>query len=767
MISGKTMGSGGYPDIHAPRKVKQTNEFGVKFFEAMYDEWMGNKNARFDQWTRRVAENRKYSMGAQSVNKYKQQFSNENGDLSYMTLDWSIVPIIPKFVDILVNSAMNKDHEIKVRGIDSTSNEERQREKYRKMAGIYLRDFTKDMEALTGVSMDAYMKDVPETEDEVNLWLDLTYKQATEIAMELGIEFTFTLNDFREIFKRVCRDLVDLSKGVVRTTITSEGIKINYVDPAYFIYSYSNDPTCQNITHAGEIKYLTISELRSRVQDVLTEEDWLEMAKTHVGKYDNPTSIQRVEYFPDSGTYNYDHFKLQVIEGEFMAYENDIYERKFTRFGTCTFTNKEEGYKPPKSPKFAREVVNDTYDVWYEGIYVVGSRRVLDYRPKPNLMRKSGSITKAKCSYSIYQIAPVDGQVKSMVERMIPFADQIQLAHLKLAQHIAKARPKGAVYMVDYMENIPKGDGGDFTILEVQDIHNQTGNLYARVLDDEGNPIPFNFQELEGGVGRSLQEFIAVYNFNLERIRDVTGLNEMRDGSKPDKEALVGVQRIALEASNNATRHIDDGLRWVIKDCADSTTLMIQHVVKYRQYYKDVYDDYLSALGDVTMDIVKAMDNVPMRTFGLFVEVAPDAIEQEYLEQNIQMALAQQTIELEDASEIRRIKNVKKAEQKLRVLREKRRRDKMVEAQQNSEMNAQIQERSAVAKAQAEAQLAMAKAQAEIHVIEVKVEKEKELEKVKHGNRLVEIDKENEWKQKHIMQADKDRQSDLTKVRTH
>jgi hypothetical protein len=352
-----------------------------------------------------------------------------------------------------------------------------------------------------------------------------------------------------------------------------------------------------------------------------------------------------------------------------------------------------------------------------------------------------------------------------MVERMRPFADQIQLAHLKLAQHVAKARPRGVVYLVDYMENIPKGDGGEFTVLDVQDIHNQTGNLYARILDDEGKTVPFQFQELEGGVGRALQEFIAVYNFNLERIRDVTGLNEMRDGSKPDKEALVGVQRIALEASNNATRHIDDALKWVMKDTADSVTLMLQHIVKYKSDYKDVYEDYLSALGDVTMDVVNALDSVAIRNFGLFVEVAPDAIEQEYLEANIQAALTTGSIELEDASEIRRIKNVKKAEQKLRVIREKRKKEKMAEAQANSEMNAAIQERAAMAKAQAEAQVAQVKAQAEASVLEVKYTKEMELENAKHLNRIKEIDKENEWKQKHIQEADNDRQADLTRIR--
>lgn len=762
MFGKKTMGFVTYPDINAPRAVKQSKKFGLQMFEAMHNDWAGSNSTRFERWTTRVAEARKYAMGSQSVNKYKQMFSNTNGDLSFMTIDWSIVPIVPKFVDILVNGVMNKDHEIKVRGVDSLSQEERQKARYTKLSGMMLHSFMKDIEAMTGVNLTE--DDLPDSEEEVDLWIDLTYKQATEIAMEKGIDFTFSLNDWRELFKRVCLDIVSVSKGVVRTEINDAGINLHYVDPAYFLHSYTNDPTCKNITHAGEVRFMTIGELRGLVEEEVDAEAWLKIAKQFVGKYDNPQAITRVEYFPDSSSWNFDQFKVRVLVGEFLAYDHDIYERKWTKYGTYTFNWKDDNYRPPMNPKHKRENVTDEYDVWYEGIYVIGSQYVFDYKPKENLMRPTGKIEKAKCSYSIYQVSPVDGEVKSMVERMMPFADQIQLAHLKLAQHIAKARPKGVVYQVDYMENIPKGDGGDFTMLEVQDIHQQTGNLYMRVLDDEGKPMPANFQELEGGVGRSLQEFIAVYNFNLERIRDVTGLNEMRDGSKPDKEALVGVQRIALEASNNATRHIDDALKWVMVDSAENVCLMMQHIVKYKSFYKGVYEDYLGALGDVTMDVIEAMDEVPMRRFGLFIEVAPDAIEKEYLEANIQAALAQQSIELEDASMVRRIKNVKLAEQQLRVLRAKRAKERAEEAQRNSEMNAQIQERAAMAKAQAEAQTAQAKAQAEAEVLKVKYELEEGLEDKKHANKMNEINAENEWKQKHIQAADTDRRGDLTRI---
>lgn len=757
---------GGYPDVYAPRAIKRSKKFGVQMFTAMYNDWAGDNEAQLERWTRTVAENRKYSMGSQSVNKYKQMFSNEGGDLSFMTLDWSIVPIIPKFVDILVNGAMNKDHRPRVEAIDATSQEERRREKYKKKTNLLLKEFTQDISALTGVDMSAYMKDLPETDEELDLWMELNYKQASEVAMEQGIEFAFSYNDFREVFKRVCRDLVDIAKGATRTKLTKEGLQIHYVDPAYFVHSFTNDPTAKNMVHAGEIRFVTIGELRNQVEEDVPEEVWLKIAKSHAGENGNPSKVDRVKYFPDTDTYNIDKFKVRILEGEFRAYDHDLYERKYTKYGTYTFNFKDDDYTPPKNPRYKRELVKDEYDVWYEGTWVIGTDYCFDYGVKENMVRKTGSLHRAKCSYSLYQLSPVDGEIKSMVERMRPFADQIQLAHLKLAQHVAKARPRGAVYMLDYMENIPKGDGGTMTPLDVQDIHNQTGNLYARLIDDEGKPVPFSFQELEGGVGRALQEFITVYNYNLERIRDVTGLNEQRDGSKPDKDSLVGVQRIALEASNNATRHIDDGLGWIMKDTAESVVLMMQHIIKYKSYYKDIYETFIASIGDTSMSVIESLDELPAREFGLFIDMAPDAIEKEYLEQNIKTALSNGSIELEDASEVRRIRNVKLAEQRLRVIREKRRKEKLEEARQNSEMNAMVQERSAAAKAQSDAQVAQAKAQAKIQELQAEYQLKAQLENQQHDNKMKELEYTEEMKLKHIMAADDDRQADLTRVRT-
>ena len=265
--------------------------------------------------------------------------------------------------------------------------------------------------------------------------------------------------------------------------------------------------------------------------------------------------------------------------------------------------------------------------------------------------------------------------------------------------------------------------------------------------------------------GTALQEFMLVYNYNLERIRDVTGLNEMRDGSGPDKDSLVGIQKLATKASNNATRHIDDAFMYIMKSSASNVCLYIQHAIKYKSMYDYMYDSLVSAIGRVSTDAIETIENVPLRHFGIFLEVAPDEVEKQFLEQAIQISLQSQSIELEDATEIRRIKNIKLAERKLKVVREKRRKQKQEEAQQNSQMNAQIQQQSAQAKAQMDAQIEQMRSKLEAEKLQLEYQLKMQMSELEHKQKMEQLNKVGEDKDRHIELASSDKDADLTRVR--
>lgn len=760
---------GSYPDLFAPKNVKMTKGYGIRYFSAMYADWVGENGNLLDIRSRRIRENRRYSSGMQSVDKYKQMFVDQQGDLSYTSIDWSIVPIIPKFVDVVANGILNQDHNVTVESIDRDSQDEKVQKKRELQAKMLLKDFTEDFSKLSGIDLSKQVEGLPETNEELDLYMDLSYKQAVEISMEEGINYVMSYNDFLEIKKRVVRDLIDLNEGATKTDIEGDAIKIRYVDPLYLIRSYSNDPTNRDVYHVGEIRYMTIGELKYAVNEEVPEDVWFEIAKKHVGKHGNPSKIaKRPVFYELSNSYEHDEFKIAVLDGEFLAYNHDLYEKKETRYGTYTYTRKPDDYEPPKNPRYKREQYRDNYEVWYKGLWVVGTEYCFDYGLKRNMIRPYDNRSSVRCSYTMYHISPVDGVSKSLTERMIPFADQIQLAHLKLAQHMAKARPRGMAFNLDSLENVMKGDGGEFTPLELQDVLQQTGNLYYRQVQDDGmTPSGNPFQELEGGVGNALQEFILVYNYNLERIRDVTGLNEARDGSIPDKDALVGVQKLAVQLSNNATRHIDDAFMYILKETALNSTMYIQHIIKYKSNYKYMYDCLVSAIGRVSVDSISAIDNVPLRHFGIFIEVAPDEVEKEYLERNIQIALQQQTIELEDASEIRRIKNIKLAERKLKVIREKRKKEKVEEAKRNSQLNAQVQEKSAAAKAKVDLQVENGKAEMDMKKMQMEFDLKMKLAEMEHRFKMEQLDKQGSDKDRHIQLASTDQDADMTRTRKY
>jgi hypothetical protein len=333
---------------------------------------------------------------------------------------------------------------------------------------------------------------------------------------------------------------------------------------------------------------------------------------------------------------------------------------------------------------------------------------------------------------------------------MVPFADQIQLAHLKIQQLLAKARPKGAAFELGALENVPKGDGTNFTPLDLQEVYDQTGNIYFRRQADDGSMShAMPIVELENGIGKDMMSLIQIYQYNLQMIRDVTGINEARDASTPDKKSLVGVQKLALLASNNATRNINDGFLNITKRVCEDSVLKLQDFFKYSKN-KSIYN---FALGNDLENNIEMMEELPLRSFGMFIEVAPDEEEKAILEQNIQISLSQQQLRIEDAIAVRRIKNAKLANQMLILKRKKMQEEQQKIAEQNAQMNAQVQQQSAQSASQMkqqemqiEAKLEQTKIQSQLQAdaekIKLEYELKRQFEQEQHNMRLKEIELE-------------------------
>ena len=752
---------GGYPDPFATQEEKLQKPYGVEYFKRMYHDWVNDTNV-VDDRAKRYERCRNYADGLQSVDKYKDIVGAE-GDTSYLSLNWEVVPIVPKFVDVLMGGLINQEHKVKCSAIDPVSLDKRMQDKLDIQTKMALKDFHKKMALITKLPFDKNQEQLPRDNDELELFMQLNYKQAAEIAMEQGIELSLYLNDWNEVRKRVIRDLITLNIGATKTGVDSQGITLRHVDPVNLLTSYSRNPDFKNITHAGEITYMSIQDLKRIAGNEFTEEQYREIAQSNVGKMGNPKKFTYKSISLGTGSvYEYDSYKIAVLDGVFKTIDSVVYEKKTNSYGGSSYNKKKSGYKAPKKSKNKREVDDVSIEMIYKGKWIIGTGHIFDYGHADNIIRPKSNLTRAMLPYTIYAPNLDDMDGKSLVERMIPFADQIQLAHLKIQQLMAKAKPKGSAIELGAIENVTKGDGGSFSPLEIQDIYQQTGNLYYRMQEDDGSQARVApIQELGGGIGGALQELIAIYQYNLQMIRDVTGINESRDGSQPDKESLVGVQKMARLASNNATRWLNEAYVSIFQRTAKSLALRVQDIVDY----KGVYDGYMRALGEFNMKAVSITKDVTMADFGIMIEALPDEEEKAMLEQNIQMSLKTDTLRIEDAIMIRGIRNIKLANQMLMQRRKKYAKEKQLEAQQNSEMNARIQQQSLAAKAQSDMQASQVENNMEMERMQTEYLLKEQFAKEEHRRKMEQIEMEGKMKAEHIKIAQEDIEADMTKIR--
>jgi hypothetical protein len=355
-----------------------------------------------------------------------------------------------------------------------------------------------------------------------------------------------------------------------------------------------------------------------------------------------------------------------------------------------------------------------------------------------NMMRPKSDYTKVKMNYVICAPRMYEGRIESLVGRITGFADMIQLTHLKLQQVMARMTPDGVYLDADGLAEIDLGNGTNYNPQEALNMFFQTGSVIGRSFTSEGdlNPGKIPIQEIQSGSGgQKLQSLIHTYNYYLQMIRDVTGLNEARDGSTPDKNALVGVQKLAAANSNTATRHILQAGLFLTAEIAECLSLRISDIIEYSPT-KNAFIQAIGTHNVATLDEIKKLN---LYDFGIFIELAPDEEEKQMLENNIQMALQQQNIELEDAIDIREIKNIKLANKLLKIRRGKKdEKDRQLQLE-NIQAQTESNTKAAQAAAQAEVQKsqALSLSQAELERMKAELESQKMMQEVEHKKELM------------------------------
>ncbi len=707
-----------FPDQMVSEEEKRSLEYGLLVGQAIEYEWFRGGRVNGSRWNtgyQNFHNLRLYARGEQNVQKYKDELSI-NGDLSYLNLDWKPVPIIPKFVDIVVNGIASKNYDIKAFSQDPFALKQRTQYATNIVRDMYSQDLLETAKQNTGQDFSQSnipAVDLPRTKEELELHMQLSYKQSIEIAEEEVINNVLANNKYHLTKKRVIEDITTIGIGSVKTNFTkSNGVLVEYVDPANLVYSYTNDPNFEDIYYVGEIKSMTLAEIKKRFP-YLTDQELEKMVKYpgRDGYIANP---------------NYDNDLVQILFFEYKTFIDQVFKIKQTDTGLEKTLEKPDTFNPPPSDNFNR--VSRSIEVLFSGAKVMGVPQMLEWKLAENMTRPVSDTTKVNMNYTMCAPILYQGRIESLVSRITGFADMIQLTSLKLQQVIQRMVPDGVFVDVDGLAEVDLGNGTNYNPQEALNMYFQTGSIVGRSLTQDGDPnrgkVPIQELQTSSANGK-ISSLVNTYQYYLQMIRDVTGLNEARDGSLPDKDALVGLQKMAANASNIATKHILDASLYLTLRACENVSLRIADALMFPLTANSLKE----SISVFNVQTLKEIDSLNLHDFGIFLELEPDDEEKAQLEQNIQIALQNQGIDLEDAIDIRQIKNLKLANQMLKLKRkQKQERDQanqqqMIQAQaqanmQQSEQAAMNEVEKQQALAQTEIQIEQAKSQFEIQRME-------------------------------------------------
>ena len=703
-----------FPTQVVSDEEKQSLEYGILVARAIENEWFrgdrvgaGTGNRWGSNW-QNFHNLRLYARGEQSVQKYKDELS-VNGDLSYLNLDWKPIPIIPKFVDIVVNGISNKNYEIKAYAEDPEAVQAKTKYAEGIIRDMMAKDLLDSIQSKLGVNLynSPNPKDLPETKEELEIKLQLDYKQAIEIAEEEVINQILDRNRYTLINRRLNYDLTVLGIASAKTNWNeANGVVLEYVDPANLVYSYTEDPNFEDIYYVGEVKSVALEELKKEFP-YLTDDE-----------------LREIEKYPGNANYTRDYYgtdtndnTVQVLYFEYKTYSNQVFKIKQTENGLEKALEKPDTFNPPANDNFER--ISRSIEVLYSGAKILGFNKMLKWELAENMTRPLADTTRVEMNYTICAPRMYKGRIESLVSRITGFADMIQLTHLKLQQVLSRMVPDGVFVDVDGLAEVDLGNGTNYNAAEALNMYFQTGSIVGRSMSQDGgqNPGKVPIQELQTSSGNAkISSLISTYQYYLQMIRDVTGLNEARDGSTPDRDALVGLQKMAAASSNTATRHILQSSLFLTLRLCENIALRIKDSLGFPLTRKAL----IESISVSNVETLKEIENLNLHDFGIFLELEPEEEDKAQFEQNIQIALQSGGIDLEDVIDLRQIKNLKLANQSLKYKRKKKLERDQANQQANIAAQGQANAQASEAAALAEVQKQQALAQTEIQILQSK-----------------------------------------------
>lgn len=672
---------------------------------------------------------KQYAMGNQSLNKYKPLLGvDEEATETWLNVDWSVIPIVPKFRRIALGRLNKVDYNIVATPIDPLANEETDAYFAGMKAKLLIRDQIKkvDPALLESPSLQLTPNEAKDME-ELEMQMNYTFKHQMAIEAEQGIKLVLEQNSVEKMREKIREDFFDFGVGGYKEFIDSNGaIKIRTVNPRNIIINHCKNKDFSDAEYIGEIIEMSIADLKQQAGNQFSEEEYEKIAQNHIGLFGNPKDWPTSYSIYNKG---YDKFKIRVLDIEFFSVNELVFEQRIDRRGNKIFAKAKYEDRNKRKEKFDRVA----YKVVYKGKWIVNTDFIYNYGLQTDMKRAKSSLMDTELSYHLYAPEFWDMRAYGMMEQLIPIADAIQIAWYRLQNVINQARPKGIMIEMGALEEIPLGKGGkQLTPMKVLDLYNKTGTLVYRKSDAQGRATNYKpIEELENGLGRDVMSYWQIIQNNIQLLRDITGLNELTDGSTPDPRTLTTVAKLAYEGTNNALTHIVQGEKKLLESLANAVVLRLQDVV-----LKGEVKGYLRSLGSNTLNFIRINPNIHLHEYGIILEDKPTDDQRSMLMQQVQASQINGLLDIEDAIIIQNTDNLKVAQQLLAYKVKKRREEEEAKAMRMQEMNAQVQQQSAMVAEQAKQQTIQVEGQIKSQIIQVEKEFDAKLLELKYQYEL-------------------------------
>lgn len=714
--------------------IQRQPEYGIQVAKAIQGEWFkreGTGHSSFYDNRNEFRRRRAYARGENSVSHIKKQV-NDDGDISHLNLDYTPIPIISKFADIVANSLSQREYVVRAFSIDRESTEDRIKFRESVKKDMATKDFSLKAKEMGVDTFSVNPDELPEDEAELDIFTEIKYKPAIEIAEEAAISTVIEENQYNDVVRRRFeKDLVDIGLGAAKHLYShSDGIKLEYVDPEDLIWSYTEDPFFRDVYYVGEFKNELISNVLKENPN-LTEDE-----RERIQEASNTWA----DYHGLDGWDSYDDNldgRIAILNFSYKTVRKKIYKEKSNKTGGRKILKKDRDFEVKgKGDRDFNKIVKDE-EIWFEGAYVLGTDILLRWELAENQVRPKSNNNRVLCNYVLCAPNMYKNRIDSLVKRMIPFSDKIKLIDLKIQQTIQMMVPDGQFIDVDGLAEIDLGDGGSYSPQEAFDMYLKTGTIFGRsqTYGGEFNHGKVPIQEITtSGFNNKLAALEKQYMFNIQKIRDITGINESVDASTPDKEALVGIQKMAAYNSNVATRHILESSKYISKTLFQSCSYRISDVLEF----SETKDQLIRKIGSQNVRSLEHVSKLHLHDFAIYVDLTLDDEEKASLEQNINIEIQNGTLGVEDKIDIMAIKNLKYANEILKL--KKKRRQKEIQKIKMEEIEAQKQ---------ANIESSQASAQAKQQETAMKIEFEMALEDKKHQNSLQKMIEEYKLKNEH------------------